>query len=215
MTQEITAVIQVNPQINQDVIALHQQALRLQHYAEALTITSDDNVKSATNDLSLISGLKKAIEEKRKEYTQPINDHLKAVNETFKVFTEPLDRADRITRDKVLQYRQEQERQHQEAEEIARLKREAAEREAALTGKPVAFPEEGEVAPVPPNHYRAEMGTLGKATIRKWEVADFSLLLDEYKVPDVAKIGRVVRAGIPSIPGLRIWEEETLRVTTK
>lgn len=42
-----------------------------------------------------------------------------------------------------------------------------------------------------------------------------SLVPDEYKLPDAAKIGRVVRAGISSLPGIRIWEEETLRVTAK
>ena len=79
-----TALVKVRPQADEAVIALHEQSLKLEQYATALVITSDNDIKSATNDLSIISGLKKAIEEKRKEYTQPINDHLKAVNEAFK-----------------------------------------------------------------------------------------------------------------------------------
>ena len=214
MTEE-TALVKVRPQSDEAVIALHEQSLKLEQYAVALLITTDGDIKSATNDLSIISGLKKSIEEKRKEYTQPINDHLKAVNEAFTMFTVPLVRADKATRQKILDYRAEQERRRQEVEEIARLEREAAERKAALTGEPVVIPEVVEAAPAAPNHYRAEMGTLGTATIRKWEVADFSLVPDEYKVVDAAKIGKVVRAGIPSISGIRIWEEETLRVTTR
>lgn len=217
MMQEITAVIQVNPQINQDVIALHEQSLKLEQYATALIITSDGDVKGATNDLSIISGLKKAIEEKRKEYTQPINDHLKAVNEAFKSLTEPLDRADKITRDKVLEYRAEQDRQRQEAEEIARLEREAAERRAALTGEPVAAPEVVEASAPAPNHYRAEMGSLGKMVVHKWEVIDFSLVPDQYKKIDAGEVTAVVKAskGKITIPGIRIWGEETLRVSAR
>lgn len=210
-----TAIISVKPEIDEAVIALYKQSLKLEQYAGALVIASDDNIRSATNDLSIISGLKKAIEEKRKEYTQPINDHLKAINEAFKTFTEPLDRADRITRDKVLEYRQEQERRRKEAEEIARLEREAAEMRAALTGEPVVVPEVVEAPAVAPDHYRAEMGTLGKATIWKFEVIDFALVPDEYKIVDAGKVGRVVRAGLRSIPGIRIYSGESLRVTTQ
>jgi len=210
-----TALVKVRPQADEAVIALHEQSLKLEQYATALVITSDNDIKSATNDLSIISGLKKAIEEKRKEYTQPINDHLKAVNEAFKAFTEPLVNADKVTRGKILDYRAEQDRRHQEALQIAWLEREAAERRAALTGEPVVVPEAVEATPAPPTHYRAEMGTLGKAGIRKWEVVDLELVPNEYKMIDSVKIGKVVRAGIPSIPGIRIWVEDSLRVTTK
>lgn len=210
-----TAIVKVRPQADQAVIALHEQSLKLEQYAKALVITSDGDVKSATNDLSIISGLKKAIEEKRKEYIQPINDHLKAVNEAFKTFTEPLKQADQITRHKILDYRAEQERRRQEAEKIARLEQEAAERKAALTGEPIVVPEVEGTAPSAPSHYRAEMGTLGKIMVRKWEVEDMALVPEEYKMLDSARLTKVVKAGIPSIPGIRIWEEETLRVNTR
>lgn len=211
----ITALVKVKPEVDQAVIALHEQSIKLEQYAMALVITSDGDIKSATNDLSIISGLKKAIEEKRKEYTQPINEHLKAINEAFKTLTEPLSSADKITRQKILDYRGEQERQRQEAEKIAQLEREAAERKAALTGEPIVVPEVVEAPPAAPNHYRTEMGTLGQRMIRKWELLDMSQVPEEYKILDSAKITKVVKAGIPSIAGIRIYEEPILTVTTK
>ncbi len=210
-----TAIVKIAPSKDEAVIALHEQALKLERYAVALVIASNDDVKNATNDLGIISGLKKAIEEKRKEYTQPINEHLKAVNEAFKALVEPLLAADKITRGKVLDYRAEQERKRQEAEDIARVERETAERKAALTGEPVVVPEVVEAPPIAPDRYRAEMGTLGKAVIWKFEVIDFSLLPDRFKMENATLIGKVVRAGEREIPGVRIWSEETLRVTTK
>ena len=70
-----------------------------------------------------------------------------------------------------------------------------------------------EVAPTPPAHYRTVAGDLGKAMVWKFEVMDFALLPDDYKTADMVKIRKVVIAGA-SIPGVRAWKEETLRVTT-
>jgi hypothetical protein len=53
----------------------------------------------------------------------------------------------------------------------------------------------------------------GKVTMRsvwKAEVIDFNLLPDEYKVADEVKIGKVVRAGVRQIPGVRIYEEKSI-----
>ena len=116
-----TALVKVNPDKDEAVIALHIQAKGLLGYAEALVIITDDNVKNATDDLSIISKLKKSIEERRKGYTQPIHEHLDAVNAAFKTFTEPLNQADKITRGKVLGYRAEQARRRDEQEEINRI----------------------------------------------------------------------------------------------
>lgn len=215
MAEENTVLVKVKPQTDEAVIALHGQSLKLEQYAVALVIASNDDIKSATNDLSIISGLKKVIEDKRKEYTQPINEHLKAVNEAFKVFTEPLVNADKVTRQKILDYRHEQERIRQEQERINQMRLEAAHAEMELKGELTESVELVETQSEQPNHYRTEAGTLGRMLVRKWEVVDLSLVPDEYKMVDAAKIGKVVRAGIPSILGIRIWEEETLRVTTK
>lgn len=198
-----------------EAIDYYNEALKLQQYAESRVIATVEDVKVATDDLSIIAKHKKAMEEKRKEYISPLQDQVKGINETYKTLMEPILAADQITRGKILDYRAEQERQRQEAEEIARLEREAAERRAALTGEPMVVPEVVEAPPVAPDRYRSEMGTLGKMMIRKWEVVDLALVPDEYKMIDSIKIGKVVRAGIPSIPGIKIWEEETLRVNAR
>jgi len=211
---ESTALVRVNPQGDLAVIALHQEGIRLRQYAEVRVVAADGDVKDATNDLSIIVGLKKAIEEKRKEYVGPINDHLGAVNEAFKAFVEPLLLAETITRRKILDYRAEQEAMRQEQERINRLRIEAAEAEMKLKGEITESVGLVETAPVQPDRYRTEMATLGKATIRKFEVVDFSILPDEYKLPDMVKIRKVVTAGA-TIPGVRTWKEETLRVTSK
>jgi len=212
---EETALVKVNPLTDTAIAYLHTRALQFQEAADQLVIASDRDITNATADLSLIAELKRSIEDRRKDYTQPLNSYLKTINDAFKIFTEPVLYADKLVRSKILAYRAEIDRKRREAEEIERLKREAAEKEAALTGQPIIQPGPTLVIPAPPGRYHADDGTLGKVMVRKWELEDFSKVPDEYKTIDSVKIGKVVRAGIPSIPGIRIWQEETLRVATK
>ena len=210
---EETALVKVNPLTDAAVASLQAQAQQLQSAADQLVIVCDADIITATGDLSVIAHLKTAIEDKRKEYTQPLNTYLKVVNDAFKGFTEPILYADKLIRRKILDYRAEIDRKRRECDEIERLRAEATAREAALTGQPIIQPEPTPVIAAPPNRYHADNGMLGKVTVRKWELEDFSRVPDEYKTIDSVKIGKVVRAGIPSIPGIRIWQEETLRVT--
>lgn len=194
-----------------------EEAEKLLEYATALVITTDEIVKGATNDLSIISTLKKAMDGKRKSLLEPLKAEMDAIRETYNYLMAPVLEADKITRGKILAYRQEQERKRQEAEDIARMEREAAERKAALTGEPVVTPEPVEKMAESPDHYRSEMGTLGKAMLHKWEVIDFSLVPDNYKKIDAGGVTNAVKAskGKIVIPGIKVWSEESLRVTTK
>ena len=210
-----TALIQIRPDTDEKVVSLYQEAVKLQQYAEARVIQSDGDIKVATDDLSIIAKLKKAIEEKRKEYVGPINEHLKSVNDAFKNFAEPLNQADSITRQKILNYRKEQERIRQEQERINQLRMEAAQAEMELKGELTESVKVIEVTPVAPTHYRTEGGTLGKFMVRKWALVDFNLVPGEYKMLNEVLIGKLVRSGIKTISGIRIYEEETLRITPK
>ena len=213
MTQE-TAIIHVRPDADQVVTALYQEGVKLQQYAESRVIASIKDIKEATNDLSIIARLKKALEEKRVGYVAPINEHLKAVNAFFKSFVEPLNQADAITRRKVLEYRAEQERIRLEQERINRLREEAARAEMQLKGELTESVGLVQVRDEEPARYRTDSGTLGKAMVWKFEVVDFSLLPNEYKLADMVKIRKVVTAEV-SIPGVKAWQEESLRVTAR
>ena len=158
---ESTALIQVRPEGNEAIVALYEEGCKLQRYAEARIIVADADVENATNDLSLIAKLKKAIEGERKGYVGPINDHLKAVNDAFRKFIEPLEIADKITRQQVLGYRAEQDHLRQKQEEINRLRMEAAKKEMELKGELTESVNLVEVKPVQPARYRAGIGDVG------------------------------------------------------
>lgn len=213
-----TAIIKVGPEHDSAILVLAQEAKKLRDYAMARVITTETDLKPATEDLSIIARVKKALSEKKAEYLKPIKAHVDAVNTAFTSITAPLDEADTVTRGKILTFRQEQERRVREAEEINRLRVEAAKREATLNGTGEITVETTllEVPATLPNHVRTELGSLGTAKTWKFEVVDIKMLPDDYKVANEVKIGQVVRAtkGTISIPGVKIWSEESIRITT-
>jgi hypothetical protein len=216
MSEITTAIVNVAPGQDERVIALFTEVTGLLSYAHSRSIASDEDVSNATNDLSLMAKLKKAIEEKRKEYIDPLNSHLKDINDKFKLLSEPLGQADRMTREKVMAYRTEVERKRREIEEVNREAEELARKQAALNNGQFTVDTTPIVVPAsPPDHVRTDAGMLGTQDHWVFEVMDFSLLPTEYKMVDAAKLGKVVRAGLHNIPGVRIWNEPTLRVTVK
>ena len=60
------------------------------------------------------------------------------------------------------------------------------------------------IAPLP-KHIRTEVGT--SSIVKRWEfeVVDFSILPDQYKLPDMVKIRKVITAGA-TIPGIKSWK---------
>jgi len=214
--EETTALVQINPESDLSYVSLKAEIGNICKYALTLKVRNADEAGSATNDLKIMSGLKKSLEAKRREYVTPLQDHVKAINDVFKQLSEPLADADLLTRKQIKGYFDEQDRVRKEAEELVRKSQELASKlgEMAREGKETPDVELTEVIiPDEQKHIRADIGTAGKTKIRKWEEKDFALVPDEYKMLDSSKIGKVVRAGIPSIPGIRIWEENSVRIS--
>ena len=213
-----TAVVRIEPGKDLMVQQLLAEIMHIREWADKLVVSSEDQVKAATNDLSIMSKLKKAVEEKRQEYVGPLNTHVKAVNDAFKFLTGPLAEADKTARDKVTAYKVEQDRRRREAEETNRLAAEVARRQAASSGTgeftvdvtPVAVPET-------PRLTRTDQGTSGLVDNWLYEVTDFKLLPDEYKVADEAMLNAIAKKHHDSkqVPGVRFFNKPGLRVSSK
>jgi hypothetical protein len=65
------------------------------------------------------------------------------------------------------------------------------------------------------NAFNGDFGKLNKVEYKKWEITDWHLVPEEYKIVDVIKVKKMVEAGIEQIPGIKIWKEEALRVSVK
>jgi len=214
--EQTTAVINIAPNLDEEILKLVGEAERLRVYAQSRVVNNTETLKSATEDLSFIAQVKKALEAKRTEYVKPINAHVKGINDTFKLITSPIEEADQLTRSKVNAYMAEERRKIAETEEVNRLRMEAARKEAALNEGELSESIDLIKAPAPPpSTVRTDVGSASTVMVKKWEVVNFEQVPGEYKMLDASRIGKVVKAGIPSIPGIRIWEEPTLRVNPK
>ena len=214
----ITSIAQI-PAIDIIIVDPRAQAFSLLSWAEKCSIASIDDVKKATNDLSIMSGAKKKLEELRNQYVRPLNEEVKVINELFRTVSIPLNEADKITREKILAFNQEQERKRAEQERINKLRMEAAQAEAELSGTG-EITEDVSLVEVQPEIPKQVYGDLGKAGIRKtwnYRIIDFSLVPDSYKVVNDQAIKGAIRGskGTINIPGIEAYQEESLSLTTR
>ena len=207
---EENSLVLVKPIANTEVMAFYNQAISLRDFAKARVIITNDDMKPANDDLILIRKVKKAMEEKRKEYLKPFQDHVKETNDAYKTLMEPIEEADKLTANKMLAFDAEQKRKIREAEAIEAEKLALAKREAELKGgeitvdlTPVAKPE------VVPDRIRTDMGSSGQRDNWKWELLDLNLVPREYLMINAGMLTPIVKAskGKLTIPGIRIYNE--------
>lgn len=91
--------------------------------SKGITITNEEENYRASEFLSKIKGRKKRLEELRTSITKPLNDALKATNNRFKMFAEPLDEAEQQVKWAIGAYAEMQEKIAREIALAAELKR--------------------------------------------------------------------------------------------
>ena len=209
-------LVMTAPNTDVEIMSFYNEAVRLQEFAETRVIVTVEDLKPASDDLSLIRWLKKAMEDKRRDYLAPFQGHIKEINETYKTLMEPIDAADKITTDKMLAFTREQNRIRQEQETINRLRIEAAQKDAALHNGKVSEPVNlVEVLPEAPKRVTTDMGSSGQRDNWKWELIDLKLVPVDYLKINAGVLTPIVKAskGKITIPGIRIYNEPTLTIT--
>lgn len=193
---------QVDRYPHYDLLRVCQEAIKLRDFAVARIILTNEDLKPATDDLSIIAKAKKVILEKKTEILAPFKAKVDVINQAFAQLLAPLEEADQINRDKVKEFRQI------EQEKIALAQREAAAQGGEFTT---------ELQTPVPEHTRTELGTQGFQKVYKWQVTDFAQVPDQYKMIDAGKVQGVVKGskGTIEIPGIKVWADKTVRINTK
>lgn len=193
------------------VATVKVEAAAIEAEAGFVGIRTAQDLEDAGAFLVRIKAERRKIEDRRRFFVDPLNAQVKRINELFRKIAEPLDRADSVVRAKVMEYRKRQ-------QEIARAEQERLDREAARAQERVdkkaarigiAAPQV--VVPVVP----VLPPTVAGATVRRvwtFRVVDASKLPREYLVVDAVAIREAVRAGVRQIPGVEIFQDETLAV---
>lgn len=147
-----------------------------------------------------------ALEAKRKEYTAPLDETKKKIKADFDRMREPLEAKAGEIRNQMLKWqREEQARLDAEQKRI--------DEEALAKAKKENVSEV--VVPIVNEQAKTTRGAMTTSTVRKiwkWEVLDGRDVPCEFHIVDAARITQAVRDGRRSIPGVRIYEEESLSV---
>jgi hypothetical protein len=201
-----------------EVIEWHRQGIGLQEYAESRVIKGLGDLKSANDDLTIIARLKKVMEDRRKQYVQPLNVQVKAINDNYKQLMQPVLEAERITKQKMLDFNAEQERIRREQEAVNRLRMEAAQKEAALNEGEISEPVKMvEVIAEAPRRVSTDMGSSGMRDNWTFEITDFAALPDDYKLANTAALNAFAKStkGARQIPGVRIFNQPIIATRVK
>jgi len=167
--------------------------------AEAIQVTTTEQEEEAYLALTKIKQAIKTIEDKRKEITKPLNASLKTANAMFKKLSAPFVEADRIVRDKVMDFRQAQEEKAQKELE-RRQKIQAAHEKKGHETHEITEP-------------KVEVAK-STVTAKRWtfELVDINKVPREYLVLDSVAVNKAIRNGIREIDGLDVFQVEGLRV---
>lgn len=186
---------------------------------ETLKVSTKEEMEAAAELLGKVKARIKRIEEKRVEYTKPLNDQVKKFNADFKAMAEPYvnmetelkrrigNYVDHERKMAALEQARLEEKRRQEAAKIA--EQEGISNRAALAQieKPVV-----EVQNTSANTDSAKVST---KVVWKFEVVNVDNVPEIYKVVDEKLIRKAVASGVHRIAGVRIWDEAQVAVSTK
>ena len=198
--------------------------------ANQLQVQTPEQAKDAADLLKAIVSTKKNMEAKRKQYTAPLLESKKAIDDDFKKMSEPLANAEAAIKKKIGAFHDEEERrlaaERAKAFEEERKRQEEELRKQAANEMQTASESEKEQkeqeiqqmaassAQVAQNAAATEQdkikGSTGTASVSKhwtYEVVDEAKIPRAFLVVDSAAIRRAVSAGEREIPGLRIFQE--------
>ncbi len=176
-----------------------RDAVRLTKMANEIVVTSKEQEEFAYELLINIKKGLKTIESQRKKITKPLNDSLKEVNGMFKMLAAPFKDADKLARDKIMEFRLAEEEKAQKEQERREKIQASHEKKGHQTH---------DLAEVEPE-VASETVTVKRWV---WEVVDLNEVPREFFSLNQVAVNTVVREGARDIAGLRIYQEEKVRV---
>ena len=184
-----------------EIQVLQKQVSPLVKKAGGYKIDSVEAVDNASLFLKKVRDTENSLESKRLEFTAPLNQSLKAINETFRQLKTPLTQARELLTGKILTWKRA---------ETERLMKEEARRRAIQE----AHEKKGhEVkAPVVLERPEAKIGNTQTRKVWTFEVQDPEKIPYEYMVIDPVSIRNAIREGVREIPGIKIYQEEQLSI---
>jgi hypothetical protein len=192
----------------------YEQGQALLRYAEDRVIATAEDLKPANDDLVVIAQLKTAMEAKRVELVKPMQDEVKAIQETYKTLMAPVLDAGRITRGKMTAFKLEESRKIAEAEEVNRQAQDVARKQAEMNNGEFTIDTTPVVVPEAPRLTRSSLGTGGLVANWKYRVINELLIPREYMMPNDAMLKSLAKTHHDNrpVPGIEFYNDPGIAV---
>ncbi len=200
-----------------------QEAQLILDHAKAIVIRDQVGYEEAAIALKQLKARMSTLEDERTKITKPMDAAKKAVMDLFRRPQDFLIEAERIMKNAMITYSNEQERirkaEQARQDEIARKERERIETQASKaeaagkTEKAEALQEKAQMiaAPVVESTVEKTSG-ISYRTVYEFEIVDVEQIPREWMVPDLKAIGGAVRStqGKINIPGVKAIARKTI-----
>jgi len=203
-------------ELESKIQAISEDVNNVAQQAAGIVVKTESDVRTATNFLSQVKKRIKRIETLRKEFLEPFQAGVKNINNKFKLQSEPLKEIERLIKESIKTFIDEQEKiqmEKQRKEEAERKKLEEEREKQLAEGKKVeALPEKKEMVKEEKTMYRAEEGATIVKKVWKFYVEDVSKVPNEYLLIDEVKIRAAIGAGERDIKGVKIYQDNQITI---
>lgn len=195
MTPDITKIEAIKTEVDEFLYNMQEvQIVSAEQYTEAGDLLKQVQMKI------------KRLDDKRKEYTQPLDESKKRIMADFKAITEPLEEFVSGVKSKMLTWAQAEQKRLDE--EQKRIEAEALAKAKEENVSEVQVP----VVNTATKTQRGEVATTTIKKVWKWEPVDISLTPHEYLAFDGGKIAQAIRDGVREIPGVKIYQDDQIAI---
>lgn len=184
-----------------EIEVIKKESHGLIEQAQNYEIKSGQDVDEASLFLKQINDSLKRIEDKRLEFTKPLNQSLRAINETFKLLKAPLESSKSLLSSKILQWRQAEQKRIAAEEERRRKIQEAHKKKGHQVSEPIEL-----------ERPEKKIGNAQTRMVWKWRVIDKNKVPEQFKEINQVAVNAAIRSGTTKIDGLEIYQEEVLAI---
>lgn len=179
------------------------QASKALNAAEALMITTQEEMVTATDHLSKMKQVAKMIKERKEAITKPLNEALKSARDLFQPIEANLAEAERIVKGKMLSY------QRDEDERISKDKNKVIDKvESGKMSVEKGIAKIEQIGTVQTS-VQGKVGAIAFRNVKKYRVVDESKLPREFLMPNMSAITEALKAG-KVVPGAEMYEEKVV-----
>jgi hypothetical protein len=169
--------------------------------ASRVVVNTEEDYQTAATALIDVKNRYKAIDALRREFVDPLNAHVKKINDFFREPKNHLERAENALKQAMKGFRDRAAAEQQKALAAAQTAAQNNDRKsfAALVQSASA-------------HGPPEAAGVHTVTRWKYEIVDASQIPREFMTPDLQKIGTVVQThkADTKIPGVRVYADESI-----